>query len=197
MNGESKAVGGAALENLLDCMKEFIEEDLKEYNLPVKQDGWENQPNERPIEVHEMAMPEPDEEHERIPYILLELLNGKDERGSDGQMHSIVNVRVIITIYSQDKREGKLQVLQIVQKLRRDFLEKGVIGGCFELKLPLEYLCYPDDTEWYHMGEMATQWEIPTEQRQVPELMGEEWPWGDGPHTDIGTVDWRGCGHDF
>ena len=140
MNGESKAVAGAALENLLDCLKEFIEEDLKDCTLPVKQDGWEDQPNERPIEVHEMTMPEPDEDHERIPYILLQLLNGKDERGNDGQMHSIVNVRIVITIYDRDMREGRMNLLYIVQRLRRDLQHKGVIGNCFTLKMPLEYL---------------------------------------------------------
>lgn len=183
--------------NLLDCLKEFIEEDLKDCTLPVKQDGWEDQPNERPIEVHEMTMPEPDEDHERIPYILLQLLNGKDERGNDGQMHSIVNVRIVITIYDRDMREGRMNLLYIVQRLRRDLQHKGVIGNCFTLKMPLEYLIYPDEIEWYHLAEMATQWEIPAEERQVPELISEPWPWGDGPHTDAGTVDWMEDGNAF
>ena len=175
MSGESAAVGGATLESLLDCMKEFIAEDLKEYQLPVKQDGWEGQPNYRPVEVCEMAMPEPDEDHERIPYILLQLLNGRDERGEDGQMKCVANVRVIITIYDPDKREGKLALLYIVQRLRRDLIRAGVIGGCFELQWPLEYLIYPDDSEWYHLAELSTQWAVPAEERDTMDLSGFDW----------------------
>lgn len=167
--------GGPNLESLLDCLKKFIEEDLKEYRLPVKQDGWTGQPERRVPDIHEMAVPEPSEEHERIPYILLQVLNGRDERGSDGQMKSIVNVRIIITIYDDDMQGGKMQVLQIVQRLRRDLIRAGVIGGCFALQWPLEYLIYPDETEWYHLGEMATQWSIPTEERDTLDQSGFEW----------------------
>ena len=166
------ATGGPNLETLLDCLKKFIEEDLKEYRLPVKQDGWTDQPEYRPLDVHEMAVPEPSDEHARIPYIMLQVLNGRDERGNDGQMKCIVNVRIIITIYDDNKREGKLQLLQIVQRLRRDFIRAGVIGDCFELQWPLEYLIYPDETEWYHLAEMATQWSIPAEERDVLEQCG-------------------------
>ena len=156
------------LESLLDALKEFVEEQMKDFMLPVKQDGWENQPLRRPAEVSEMVMPDPDEDHERIPYIELQLLNGKDERGENGQMKSTVSVRVIITLYNRDKFEGRMQVLYIVQRLRRAFIQTGVIGGCFELQWPLEYLIYPDDTEWYHLGEMATVWSVPSIERELP-----------------------------
>lgn len=162
--------GRPILENLLDSLKEFIEEDLKDYRLPVRQDGWRDQPLERPVEVSVLQMPDPDEERERIPYILLQPLNGKDERDKSGQMKAVVNVRLVITIYNMDKGEGKLQLVHIVQRLRRDLIHSGVIGGCFELQWPLEYLLYPDDTEWYHMAEMSTQWSVPPEERDVPQL---------------------------
>ena len=163
-------IDGTILENLLDALKAFIEEQLKDYRLPVKQEGWAKQPLYRPAEVSEMVMPDPDEDHERIPYIQLQILNGKDERDQNGQMKSIVNVRVIITLFNKDKFEGRMQIVHIVQRLRKALIQTGVIGGCFELQWPLEYLIYPDDTEWYHMGEMAVIWSIPSFEREVPEL---------------------------
>lgn len=161
---------GPILENLLDAIKDFIEEQVKDYRLPVKQEGWDEQPPYRTADVSQMTMPDPDEDRERIPYIEIQLLNGKDERDRDGRMKSTVSVRIIITIYNKDKFEGRMQIVHIVQRLRRALIRRGLLGGCFELQFPLEYLIYPDDTEWYHLGEMATIWSVPSVEREVPGL---------------------------
>lgn len=167
---EHMDIDGTTLESLLDALKAFVEKKLENYLLPVKQEGWEKQPLHRPAEVSEMVMPDPDEDHERIPYIELQILNGKDERNQNGQMKSTVSVRIIITLFNRDKFEGRMQIVHMVQRLRKELIQAGVIGGCFELQWPLEYLIYPDDTEWYHMGEMATIWSIPSIERDVPGL---------------------------
>lgn len=52
----------------------------------------------------------------------------------------------------RDKREGRMQLLYIIQRLRKAFLQAGIVGGCFELRWPLEYLIYPDDAESYFDG---------------------------------------------
>lgn len=163
-------MNGPILENLLDALKDFIEEELKDYRLPVKQEGWKGQPLYRPADVSEMVMPDPDEDRERVPYVELQLLNGKDDMDRSGQMKSTVSVRMIVTLYNKDKLEGRMQVLHVVQALRRALIRKGVVGGCFELQFPLEYMIYPDDMEWYHMGEMATIWSVPGVAREVPGL---------------------------
>lgn len=163
-------IDGPILENLLDAIKDFIEEQMKDYRLPVKQEGWDHQPPYRTANVAEMTMPDPDEDRERIPYIEIQLLNGKDERDRDGRMKSTVSVRIIITIYNKDKFEGRMQIVYIVQRLRGALIRRGLLGGCFELQFPLEYLIYPDDTEWYHLGEMATLWSVPSVEREVPGL---------------------------
>lgn len=167
-----EALGGVILENLLDDLKVFIEEDLKDYRLPVKQGERKDQPLERPVEVSSMVMPDPDDDHERVPYIMLQLLNGKDERADSGQMKSQVNVRIVITIFNRDKQEGRLQILHIIQKLRADLLRKGIVGRSFEVLWPLEYLIYPDETEWNHLGEMSVMFSVPPVEREVPFLKG-------------------------
>lgn len=164
---------GPTLERLMDALKDVIETDLKEYLLPVKQEGWSDQLLERPMEVWEMVMPEPDEGHERIPYILLQLLNGKDERKDDGRTECVVNVRIVITVYDREGVDGRLRVMRIIQRIRDILWKAGTIGKIFELQ-ELEFLIYPDETEWYHLGEMVTTWKVPEIQRDLSEVWADK-----------------------
>lgn len=161
---------GQTMENLMDALKEFLEEDLKEYRLPVKQEGWEDQSNYRPVEVQTFAMDDPDEDHARIPYICIQPLNGKDGPDENKKMEGQMYIRLVITIFNWDKREGRRQLLNIIQRIRRDLIRTGVVGKSYELQWPLEWLIYPDETGGYHLGEMSTKWSIPAEERFVPEL---------------------------
>lgn len=170
------AVKVPTLEKLLDDLQAFIQEILKDYPLFVKQEGWEDQPLTRDAEVQQMIMPEPSEEHERVPYILLQLINGSDKREQNGQLVSRTAVRIVIAIYNKDKLEGRLQLLRIVQKIRYELSRAGVIGKMFELD-GLEYLIYPDDTEWYHMGEMSTEWKIPPVERDCTAALRRKGTW--------------------
>lgn len=166
-------VKSPTLERLLDNLQDFIKETMKGYSLFVKQEGWNDQPLTREAEVSQMIMPDADEEHERIPYILLQMLNGSDKRDNSGRMVSKVNVRIVIAIYNKDKLEGRLQLLRIVQKIRFELWNAGVIGKTFTLD-NLEFLLYPDDTEWYHMGEMSTDWIIPPVQRDLTAVINRQ-----------------------
>ena len=170
MNGNPLGVKVPTLEKLMDDLQEFIQETLKDYRLNVKQEGWDGQPQMRDAKVWQMVMPEPDEETERVPYILLQLLNGSDKRNERGQMESRANVRIIIEIYNSDRLEGRLQVLRIVQKLRYEIQRAGVIGKMFKIG-NLEYLFYPDDTQGYHAGEMSTDWIIPPVERDLTRIV--------------------------
>lgn len=169
---------GQTTENLMDALEEFLREDLKNYPLPVKREGTARQESYRAVEVAQMMMDDPDDDHERVPYILLQPLNGKDERNDLGQMDSRVNVRIVVTIFNRNKKEGRLQLLHIVQTIRRDLIRAGTIGKSFDLLWPLEWLIYPDETESYHLAELSTTWSVPSEERIVPELRGDDWQAG-------------------
>lgn len=179
-------VEGFVLEELLKEQREFIQNALKDYRLPVKKPA-KGKPPERAIKAHRMLVPDPEaeaeldaegwdeEEREQIPYIMIQVLNGSDSRGDNGQMESRVGVRFVITIYNSDTWEGRMQVLHIVQHLRRELIRKTVIGKTFELLWPLEYLIYPDETAPYHLGEISTVWSVPPVERDLPELKGLRW----------------------
>ena len=161
------------LEKLLDDLEKFIRDALRNYPLYVKQERYGGQPPTRDAEVAQMVMPEPDEEDERIPYVLLQLLNGSDKRNQYGRMESKANVRIVIVIYNPDRLEGRLQVLRAVQKIRYEIYRAGVVGEMFGIE-NLEYLIYPDDTQSYHMGEMSTDWAIPPVERDLTEIWNAE-----------------------
>ena len=167
------AIKSPMLEKLLDDLQEFIQQTLRNYRLFVKQEGWQDQPQMRDAEVSQMIMPDADEEHERVPYVLLQLINGSDKKRKDGTMESKTEVRIVIVLYNQDKLSGRLQVLRIIQKIRYELWSAGVIGKMFTLE-GLEYLIYPDDTNWYHMGELSTEWAIPAVERDLTAILARK-----------------------
>ena len=161
----SIGVKAPTLEKLLDDLQSFIAENLKNYPLFIKPDGWEDQALTRDVEVYQMISPESDENHEKIPYILLQLLNGYDKK-ENNRLISKANIRLVIVVYNTDKQDGRLQILRIIQKIRYEILSAGIIGNMFKID-GLEYLIYPDEIEWYHMGEMSTEWIIPSVERDL------------------------------
>jgi hypothetical protein len=154
------------LKNLLDCLSEWAERELKDISLPVKQDGYDGQPEYRPIKAYQMAMDDPSDAEERVPYVLLQLINGTKEEAT---------VRWVITTYDKDRHQGKLAVLNLVERIMMGLQRDRVVGGCYKLLDPIEYLFYTDDTGPYHLAELATKWTTPTVEREIPGLHDPYW----------------------
>lgn len=152
--------------DLLTSLKAFCEENTRDLILPVKpcDDG---EKSSRAPDVYVMRLPDKKSEVRKVPYILLQLLNGSDAQEEGESPDSACNVRVIVATYSEDAGEGAFQALNVITRLRTAFLKRRVIASRFTLRLPLEYLVYPEDTAPYFMGEMATTWEVPTIKREV------------------------------
>lgn len=150
---------------LLDEFKTFCEYATKDLVLPSRAS-----PNEhfyRPPEVWKMRLPDRKSETNKAPYILLQLVTGNDSQAEGEQPESECNIRVVVCCYCSDASEGALNVLNVITRLRTALLRQRVVGKKFTLKMPLEYMLYPDDTAPYFMGEMMTIWELPTIQREV------------------------------
>ena len=164
---------------LLEQLSEFIQAETKDIILPVRivknkklpDDSSDDAPDEqitaRAAEVHLMRLPDKDAEINRIPYVVLQYLTGKDEHTSSVGEDSSCNVRIIVATYSKNDSEGSLDVLNVLTRIRIALLRAGVIGSQFLLKKPLEILVYPDDTQPYFFGELMTVWEMPLIQREV------------------------------
>jgi hypothetical protein len=169
---------------LLENLKAFIEGVTGDIVLPVRPVNNKTIPaaprpkktaaelaeekiTHRAPEVHLMRLPDKDAETNRVPYIILQYLAGKDEHKPNEQADSIGNVRIIVATYSDNDSEGALDVLTVLTRVRVALLKAGEIGKQFLLRKPLDYLVYPDDTQPYFFGEMMTVWEMPIILREV------------------------------
>lgn len=153
---------------LMDCLKEFVEEATKNMKLQARVRG--NNPEEakekRP-EVFLMRLPNKEAKQTKVPYILLQLLTGKDDQQERQPAESTVQVRVVACAYSEDESTGAMEVTNVILRLRSELQKVGIIGERFVLQYPLEYLIYPDDTAPYFFGEMMLNFSIPTIKREV------------------------------
>lgn len=155
---------------LLDALEAAVKAELGTMQLPVKQEGWDDQPLSRDVEIFKQKVPPVTDVEQKIPYILLQIVNGVDDVDSNGKNENTVSVRMVITIYDEDPDQGRLAAQNIVERLRVGLQRRGVIGKRFELTKPFEYAFYVDDTALYnpyHQAEIMTKWKIPPVKRQM------------------------------
>lgn len=155
---------------LLEQLKVLTEAAVKDIILPVAQQKEDKAPPlPRPAEVYRTRLPDSYSAKKKAPYILHQILTGKDSQ-QPGQFESAeATVRTIFCVYDPDEQEGGLALLNIMERLRIALLEKRLIGRQFELKLDagLESLVYPEDTAPYYLGEMISTWKMPTIERKI------------------------------
>lgn len=152
---------------LLDELKSYIQEKTKDLMLPVRVGRGSEGPKERPAKVHLMNLPKKEDETQQVPYILIKYLTGKDEQPEGQRTESGCMVRLIVATYAEDAEEGGMALLNVISRIRYNLLKDRLIAGQFELDTPLETIIYPDDTRPYYLGEIMTNWSIPSIEREV------------------------------
>ncbi len=157
---------------LLESLEEFIKVNTKDIILQVRHKAGSDEVIERAPDVYKMRLPDKDSETKQIPYILIQVLTGKDTQEVGDTPDSECKVRIIFATYSEDGGVGALDVLNLLTRVRIALLKVGVVGEQFLLKKPLEYMVYQEDTAPYYFGEMMTAWEMPIIEREV-DLHGE------------------------
>ena len=156
---------------LLDRLEELVKEATKAVRLQVTVRNINpEEEKERTANVYKMRLPKKEDQVQQIPYILLQILNGKDDKKEKEPEESICTVRIVVATYSEDAGQGAYDVLNVILRIRSELEKAGIIGGQFVLQKPLEYIVYPDSTEPYYLGEMITNWSIPTIKREVEEI---------------------------
>lgn len=151
---------------LMEAIKAYIQEKTKDIMLPVKGNRGEDS-KERPPGVYLMNLPKKTDETQQIPYILIKYLTGKDDEVPGEPDEAQASIRIIVATYAEDAEEGSMALLNIISKLRYNFLKDEEINQQFRLVPPLEHIIYPDDTRPYYLGEMMTIWTLPPIQREV------------------------------
>lgn len=155
----------------------FYEETTEpvDYLEELPQEPVERKHKKRAPNVYLMNLPERSDLISRIPYILIQVVDGED--GLDkGSLDSTVAVRFIIATYNDDGEEGGLQVLEIIERIRIAF-EKGILlDQQFTMQMPFQWKNYTDDTGVYYLGEINTVWSIPAIRRtelSIEDAMGQ------------------------
>ncbi|CAK7047776.1 MAG: hypothetical protein BACD_02347 [Bacteroides rodentium] len=155
---------------LLDRLEEFVREATKDIKLQVRvRNQNPEEEKERAADVYKMRLPNKDDQIQKIPYILLQFLTGKDDKQEREPEESDCKIRIVVATYSEDSGVGAYDVLNVLLRIRTELERAGIIGGQFVLQMPLEYIVYPDSTAPYYLGEMVTNWSIPTIKREVEE----------------------------
>lgn len=160
--------------NLLECLEAFVKEKTADIMLQVKvRNRNPEEVKERAADVYKMRLPKKEDQTEKVPYILLQLLTGKDDKEDGEPEESVCKIRIVVATYSEDGSEGALDVLNVILRIRSELKKAGVVGERFVLQNPLEYIVYPDSTQPYYLGEMVTNWSIPTIERGVTDIWQE------------------------
>lgn len=154
---------------LLDGLKEFTEQAISELLLPVKKEKGEKGAELRPADVYKMRLPDSNSAKKKVPYILHQVITGKDQQKRGMLCEAEATIRSIFSVYCEDEQEGALLLLNLMERLRIELLKKIIIAGQFRLLLDegLEFLIYPADTAPYYSGEMVSKWRLPAVEREV------------------------------
>lgn len=157
---------------LLECLKDFTREVTAELLLPVRMQKDDTAPEQRPVQVYLMRLPDGASATKKAPYLLHQLVTAKDQQFVESGVASTAKVRSIFCVYHENEQEGGLLLLNLMERIRIALLKQVVIGRQFTLDLSagVEVLLYPDDTAPYFLGEMVTTWELPPIEREVPEI---------------------------
>ena len=165
--------------DLLDAMKEFIEDAIKDLRLPVRAQNKDDEADfaENPDhawkvpDVYLMRLPDSKEAKKKVPYVLVQLITAQDFQEQGQLDDSTAVIRIICCVYDKDEQSGALNLLNLASRIRIALLKNCAIGGNKAFVLDktekLEFMAYPDDTAPYYPGEMIGVWHIPPIPREV------------------------------
>lgn len=155
--------------DLLDSLQTFTQFAVKDLFLPVKIQRGDETEQYRNAHVYKMRLPDSSSATKKVPYIIHQVITGKDSQKEGGMPDSSAVVRSIFCVYSDDEQEGAMMLLELMERLRIELLRRIVIGEQFmlDLKKGMEVLIYPDDTAPYFAGEMISNWTFPSVEREV------------------------------
>lgn len=175
LNNETKV-------GLLYALKAFTEKSTGTMLLPVqRQSKDEREPADRAASVFLARLPDMTSFEKKAPFILHQAVTSMDEikntnRGTGMQIRldlvSTCVVRSVFCVYCKDEQEGGLLLLNLMEEMRTALLlYPTMLNKTFELDLDegISQIIYPETGERgtapFYLGEMVTQWKLPTIKR--------------------------------
>ena len=153
---------------LLECLRDFTKEATADLIMPTKMQKSDTEQGYRPADVYLMRLPDSSSATKRAPYVLHQLISGADQQ-KENHIISDASVRSVFCVYNDDKQEGGLMLLNLMERLRVALLQQVIIGEQFTIDLDagLNILTYSNDTAPYFAGEMISTWKLPTVKREI------------------------------
>ena len=175
LNNETKV-------GLLYALKAFTEKFTGTMLLPAKrQSKDEREPADRAATVFLARLPDMTSFDRKAPFILHQAVTGLDEIGNTNKgtgmqirrdLISTCVVRSVFCVYCKDEQEGGLLLLNLMEELRTALLlYPTMLNKVFELDIDegISQMIYPETGERgtapFYLGEMVTQWKLPTIKR--------------------------------
>lgn len=154
---------------LLREFKEFTEKAVKDLIMPTMPTKESPEQQYRAAEVFMMRLTDSREAKKKAPYIIHQVITGKDNQPAGEKPQAQAVIRSIFCVYNDDEQEGGLMLLNLMERLRIELLKRITIGRQFTLDRDagIEILIYPDDTRPFYAGEMVSTWNLPDVEREV------------------------------
>ena len=155
--------------DLLNVLCDVTRTETADIIMPVRIQKKDEVQKCRAAGVYRMRLPDSSAAEKKVPYIIHQIITGRDSQPSGQRVSSVTVVRSIFCVYSENEEEGSLLLLNLMERLRIYLLKQVVIGERYEIDLEagMEALIYPDETAPYYMGEMSTTWKLPAIKREV------------------------------
>ncbi len=154
---------------LLEQLKTLTTELVKDLIMPTRKQKGDEAEGRRAADIYLMRLPDSTSAQKKAPYIIHQLITGKDIQHEGESESASAVIRSIFCVYNDDEQEGALMLVNSMERVRIGLLKRVVIGDQFQLDLKagLESMVYPDDTAPYYAGEMLSTWILPAIQREV------------------------------
>lgn len=163
---------------LLEQLAQYTAEKTQNLLLPAaRQKEDKEPPTDRAPQVYRARLPDSTAAKKKAPYILHQIITGRDTQSPGQPPASVATVRTIFCVYHPDEQEGGLALLNLMERLRIGLLRDRLIGKQFRLELSegLETLVYPENLAPYYAGEMISVWKLPIIERKVPNAQEHNW----------------------
>jgi len=165
--------------DFLDSLAEVTKDAVKDVLLPVKQEDEKDKASDRTATVYKMRLPDRNSATKKAPYILHQIVTGKDSQAQGKVPASKVTVRTVFCVYApSEDAEGAMSLLTLMERLRITMLKSVSMGEFYQLdrEAGIEQLIYPEDTAPYYVGEMVSVWNVPPIQMEVFNWLHENRP---------------------
>ncbi len=154
---------------LLEQLRTLTSDVIGDIIMPIRMQKGDTEQSSRAADVYLMRLPDSTSAQKKAPYIIHQLITGKDIQFEGENETASAVIRSIFCVYNDNEEEGALMLVNLMERLRISLLKQIVVGDQFQLDLEagLESIVYPDDTAPYYAGEMLSTWKLPAIQREV------------------------------